>query len=114
MVINQLKTDEKMLHMSITWEIIAQIIANELSMVAWYLYGSFQEKLSLAPINYRALAICPHELPSVIPDLIKLPNLANNPFSSIFALHFTFEGILGIEILFCRMDGKNGKKEVVG
>jgi hypothetical protein len=31
-------------------------------------------KLSLTLMNYRALAICPHQLSSVIPDLIKLPD----------------------------------------
>jgi hypothetical protein len=33
----------------------------------------------LTPMNYKALAICPHELPSAIPDPIKLPNTSQQP-----------------------------------
>jgi hypothetical protein len=35
-------------------------------------------KVPLAPMNYHALAICPHELPNVTPDPIKLPNCSQH------------------------------------
>ena len=41
--------------------------------------NKFLGKLPLTPMNYKALAICPHELPSVIPDPTKLPNPSQQP-----------------------------------
>jgi hypothetical protein len=43
---------------------------------AWLILFPFNlmGKLPLAPMNYHALAICPHELPNVTPNPIKLPN----------------------------------------
>jgi hypothetical protein len=43
---------------------------------AYKLYNPLTNKgkLPLASMNYRVSAICPHELPSAIPDPIKLPN----------------------------------------
>jgi hypothetical protein len=40
-------------------------------------------------MNYRVSAICPHELPSVIPNPSNYLTLANNPPFAIFALHST-------------------------
>ena len=42
-------------------------------------YLNFMGKLPLTPMNYRALVICLHELPSVILDPIKFPNLSQQP-----------------------------------
>ena len=38
-------------------------------------------KQPLAPMNYRVSVICPHELPSAIPDPFKLPNPSQQPSS---------------------------------
>ena len=47
--------------------------------VIYYFLG----KLPLAPMNYKALVICSHELPNAIPDPIKLPNPSQqSPFVS--------------------------------
>ena len=56
-------------------------------------------KLPLASMNYRALAICPHELPSVIPDPSNNLILANSPCSLVssrkwvLAIFMVFSGV---------------------
>jgi hypothetical protein len=43
----------------------------------------FLGKLPLAPMNYHALAICPHELPTATPDPSNYLTLANNLLPSV-------------------------------
>jgi hypothetical protein len=42
-----------------------------------------KRKLPLTPMNYQALVICLHELPSVTPDPLKLPNPSQQPLPPV-------------------------------
>jgi hypothetical protein len=42
-----------------------------------------KRKLPLTPMNYQALAICLHELPSATPDPLKLPNPSQQPLPPV-------------------------------
>jgi hypothetical protein len=64
-------------------------------------------------MNYKVLVICPHELPSVILDPIKLYNLSQQPIFFIFALHSTKQYFYAQNILKGKMEGKNGRKGAV-